>query len=125
MEKAIARVEPAERGKKEESVGAQLFARELKMLTRGQNALLADQPVDLEPERNECDQVDRAERADKEIAASEVSRPANFARPKQAGKERGQPAITGNHSIRHLGDWREARDVVVTPNHPAPAAHHT
>ena len=81
MEKRVTRIKPAECGEKKKCIFSQLLVRQLKMLAYRENAVLTDQSVDLKPERDESDQVNGAERANKQVAALEVSRAANVVAP--------------------------------------------
>src|SRR2546430_14879491 len=101
MEEAVARVEPAKRRQHRKRAGAELSARGRKKVGDRSNAAGPDESVDLDPKRNECDQKNQTERAEKPSARPKIFRRPDIFSPKQfgqRGKER--PIEIGRASCR-------------------------
>src|SRR4051794_12624641 len=116
MEKPGAGVEPAERREGEESVAAELFSNALEILPHRRNPTLADQAVDLRPEGNERDEVNRAKRTDEKVSRAEVGWTPDFIAPEQPGEEGSELAMAGDEAVGLFRHRRETGQMLVTPD---------
>src|SRR5258708_40273950 len=104
MQKRVARVEPAERRQGRQCATSELFAHRREKLTNRSNAIRADESVDLDPKRNERDQENQTERAQKPAARNKISRRANGVSPEQSRYRRSEPSITRNELVKTFRD---------------------
>src|SRR3954447_9482704 len=82
---------------------------------------MADQPVDLQPERNEGDEIDDAESAQKPIARCGVAWSANVITPQQSRCRGCDHSPPGNECVGAIRNWRDPRKIFVQPKQSASA----
>src|SRR2546428_14046025 len=118
MEKAVARIEPAKRRQDRQCAVAKLSAGGGKELARWSNSIRPDESVDLDPERDERDQENQTERAQKPSPRDKISRRANVIAPEKPRDRRSKPAIERNNFVKTFRDRRETTNMIVTPRQP-------
>src|SRR5438874_4484903 len=109
MEKGIARIEPAKRGQNRQCSRSDLLANVGKKLVGRRDALRADESVDLDPKRNERDQVNKTEPTQEPAARPKVGwRPHIFA-PEESRHGRCAAAIARNQTVKRFRCRGETR----------------
>src|SRR5213592_4383752 len=118
MEKGIARVEPAKGRQDRQGPVAKLGAGGGKKFADRYNSVGPNKSVDLHPERDERDQKNQTERAQKPSPRDKISRRANVIAPEKPRDRRSKPAIERNNFVKTFRDRRETTDMIVTPRQP-------
>src|SRR5712692_1233646 len=118
MEKGIARVEPAQCRQDRQCAVAQLGAGRRKKLADWSNSIRPDESVDLDPERNERDQKNQTDGAQKPAARCKIRRWTNVIAPEKSRDRRSKSAIERNNLVTTFRDRCETRNFFVTPGQP-------
>src|SRR6266404_3619699 len=118
MEKGIARVEPAKGRQDRRHPVAKLRAGGGKKFADRYNSVGPNKSVDLHPERDERDQKNQTENAQKPSPRDKISRRANVVAPEKARDRRSEPAIKSDDSVKAFRNGRKTRNMIVTPGQP-------
>ena len=85
-----------------------------------QNAIMTDEAADLRPERNEGDEINHAQRAQKNPARQKIIRLFNVPAPEPAGEQREKCPVAGDKSIGEFRDSGDDRGIFINAQRPSP-----
>src|SRR6185436_5003962 len=113
VEGGIARRDPGQRRKEPVTIGARVCANPVQQWRDRQDTVRANEPVDLDPERDEGGEIAEAEQAQEERGRGGVRRLQYGAAPEQArDRRRGGPVVC-DEAVRQLGQRSGAGDAAI------------
>ena len=83
-----------------------------------QDAVVPDQTADLHPKRNESDQINQSERAEKNPAREKIIRQLDVPAPEPAREPGEKGPVPGDKPVGTLGDLRDDRGIFISAQQP-------
>src|SRR5262249_41056619 len=121
MQEPVAGINPAERGKNVPPGAVELRSGRFHEARKRQNALRADEPICLHPERHERREATDADEAEKERGRESERREGDRFSPEDTGHGRGAASMARDESVSELGDWGKTRHMPVHAQQPGAA----
>src|SRR5436309_4410871 len=120
MQKAVGAIEPAERGNLPEALCRRQRAMDrIEIIRDRQNSATADETVDLNPKRDECDEVNRAEESQENRAGVLIGCRLGGFPDEQHIELVKAVSMIGDEPVEPLGQERESGKKIVKPEEPA------
>ncbi len=120
-ERAVARAEPAEGGQQIEAHPARLPPHGVEKLGHRKDPARSDEALNLDPERDERDQVAKPDRSQEEIVRDPVFGLLDARAPEDAGRGRSALTVAGDEAVGKLRDSGEAGQDLVGLEQPPPS----